>query len=183
MKGHLFFMFSVLIVLSSCTNDSNGSDANSSEKDSSSKSFSQKIENIDDKIGPISNALAEIQRELRKGEAANKNLSKVKLYIKDDFTLVYENAANGKEKMEIDIRKLNKNNIRLVTEDEGRGFPGVALGTTDYDQIIKRTKGDKTDQVSEIILVFDTRETVARIVPIFIQSIAIANGEYDKYYN
>jgi len=184
MKHSIFFILSSLLILSSCTKDGNDSSASNGAQDDSNTSFSQKIENIDDKVGSISNAFIEIQKALNESEDQNKNLKNSKLSISDDFIMVFENSANGMERYEVDIRELDSKNTRLITEDEGDGFPGFSISTKGFSNIVKKSvDGKPVEDLDEFTLMFDSRERVSRIIPIFLQCINISTGEYDKYYN
>ena len=125
-----------------------------------------------------------IEKELKAAAENNKNLKNTKLSVRDDFTIVLENFANGHEIYEVDIRKLDRNNTRLISEEEGDGFPGFALGSIGYENIVQKSlDGAQQDPVNEFPMVFDNRERVGKVVPLFIQCINIAKGEYDQYYN
>ena len=183
MKSPLFFVFSLMLILSSCTKEQETSSADSSEAVDSSKGFSQTIENVNDKGSAIAEAIKEVERALKQASKSNDAMKNVQLSISDDYILVYENSANGKERVELDIRQLDKAKVRLVDEGEGNGFPGFAFGTFDDENNIKYTVGGERKEINEFKLLFENREAVGRVIPVFIQSMNIAQGEYDQYYN
>ena len=183
MKSPLFFVFSLMLVLSSCAKEQDTSSAGSTEAVDSSKGFSQTIENVNDKASAIAEAIQEVERALKQAAKSNDALKNVQLSISDDYILVYENSANGKERVELDIRQLDKAKVRLVDEGEGNGFPGFAFGTVDNANYIKYSKDGESKAINEFKLVFENRESVGRVIPVFIQSMNIAKGEYDQYYN
>lgn len=183
MKSPLFFVFSLMLVLSSCTEEQESSSANSTESSDLSKGFSQTIENVNDKDSAIAEAIKEVERALKQAAKSNKAMENIQLSIINGYTLVYENSANGKERVELDIRQLDKAKVRLVDEGEGNGFPGFAFGTFDDENNIKYSIDGEPRGINEFKLLFDNRESVSRNIPIFIQTINIAQGEYDQYYN
>lgn len=177
-----FILFLPLLLIFSCVKNEESNTSSGEEK--GEKHFSQEVSDISDKIGIIREALNPIAAELKDAESSNDKLNNTSIGISDNFILVVENNANGAERFEVDIRQLDKNNIRLIDEEEGRGFPGFAVGTIGYQNKIKHIKGEElVKEENELVFSFKDRDAVGRVLPILVQNINVANGSLDQYMN
>lgn len=178
MERMLLFLFVFTLSMVSCTKDQATTNPSNQETE---QSFSQRVEDTSDKVGIVRGSLVPINAAL--SEAANEinEYGQVGLTINDDFTLVF---SNDQQRQEVDIRLLDKNNARLITEDEGFGFPGVGIGTKGYQNIINTYEGDsQIGTANELVLLFKNRDDVSKHLPIIFQSISVAKGEFDQYYD
>ena len=178
MERMLLFLFVFTFSMFSCTNDQATTNPSNQETE---ESFSQRVEDTSDKVGIVRGSLEPINAAL--SEAANEinEYGQVGLTINDDFILVF---SNNQQRQEVDIRLLDKNNARLITEDEGFGFPGVGIGTKGYQNLINTYEGDsQVGTANELVLLFKNRDDVSKHLPIIFQSISVAKGEFDQYYD
>lgn len=177
MERMLLFLFVFTFSMVSCTKDQATTNPSNQETE---QSFSQRVEDTSDKVGIVRGSLEPINAAL--SEAANEinEYGQVGLTINDDFILVF---SNDQQRQEVDIRLLDKNNARLITEDEGYGFPGVGIGTKGYQNLINTYEGDsQVGTANELVLLFKNRDDVSKHLPIIFQSISVAKGEFDQYY-
>ena len=177
MERILLFLFVFMFSMVSCTKEQ--ASANQTDQESE-QSFSQRIEDTSDKVGIVRGSLKPINAALSEAAKEIKAYGKVGLTIKDDFTLIF---SNDQQRQEVDIRLLDKDNARLITEDEGFGFPGIGIGTKGYQKLINTYEGDsQVGTANELVLLFKNRDDVSKHLPIIFQSISVAKGEFDQYY-
>ena len=181
MKRSLILFLPLLLTISCAKNEESGTSKDEEQKE---KQFTQEVTDVSDKIGIIREALIPIANEWKAAEASNDKLKNTSLSINDDFVLIVENNADGAERFEVDIRKLDKENIRLVDEEEGFGFPGFSIGTIGYQNDIMHFKGEQMIKgENELVFLFKDRDAVGKVLPILVQNINVANGALDKYIN
>ena len=177
MERILLFLFVFMFSMVSCTKEQ--ASANQTDQETE-QSFSQRIEDTSDKVGIVRGSLKPINAALSEAAKEIKAYGKVGLTIKDDFTLIF---SNDQQRQEVDIRLLDKDNARLITEDEGFGFPGIGIGTKGYQKLINTYEGDsQVGTANELVLLFKNRDDVSKHLPIIFQSISVAKGEFDQYY-
>ena len=174
------FLLCVLLLMAACGNDPKESvqEPNPDSELISGADLMQQLRDqaIDenDLLGRLESSVQPIQEEFNVSDAAMEEIKDVTVRVDDACNLVITNFANGKVETKVSLHHLDRNNLKLIPDNNPGEFPGIRVFTKGEQELVETwTDGQLTSKSNELVIKMASRQSIERIAPVIIQTIYI----------
>lgn len=182
MYSRLFLCSWMLLLSISCANEPEGEDVPQANEPAgetiSGADLMQQLrdQSIDenDLLGRLESSIQPIQEEFNASDAAMSEIKDVTVRVDEACNLIITNYASGKVETKVNLHNLDRNNMKLIADNNPGEFPGIRVFTKGEQALVETYVDGKLTQTSnELIIKMGSRQSIERIAPVIIQTIYI----------
>lgn len=175
-----YAFFLSLILMAACANDPK-EPTSESASENGLISGADLIQQLRDKaidendwIGRLESSIQPIQEEFTASDAAMEEIKNVTVRVDEACNLVITNFAAGKVETRVNLLNLDRNNLKLIADNNPGEFPGIRVFTKGEQDLVETWQDDKlVGKSNELVIKMASRQSIERIAPVVIQTIYI----------